>query len=193
MPRQSIWSPLNLLIAGLTVIVILLVIPDQRIAAVPPRDEHYPPPTLTALARQTASTSTSTAIGTAVATQIVPATSAPTMTGVVPTRAAAAPTAPLFTPTLAAERTCAPGVPVEISGTGPPRAAYLLYFDQRAVSGGSVGPDGRFRITLVVGSERAGTYTVTVQVRGTRQVLRSFTCLVPEATPTPLPVRAVPQ
>jgi hypothetical protein len=84
-------------------------------------------------------------------------------------------------------------VPVEISGTGPPRAAYLLYFGQRAVSGGSVGPDGRFRITLVVGSERAGTYTVTVQVRGTKQVLRSFTCLVPEATPTPLPVRAVPQ
>ena len=94
---------------------------------------------------------------------------------------------PTFTPTPANDLECSPGQPITISGEGPPRAPFLLYFDQRAVSGGSVEPDGRFTITLVVGSERAGAYEVTVRVRGGTQVLRRLTCSVPPTTPTPLP------
>jgi len=92
-----------------------------------------------------------------------------------------------LTPTPLGELQCPPGVPVEISGEGPPRAPYLLYFGDRVVSGGSVEPDGRFSISLIVGSERDGTYEVTVRVRGTPQVLRQLTCTVPPTTPTPLP------
>jgi hypothetical protein len=64
----------------------------------------------------------------------------------------------------------------------------LLFFGQRAVGGGSVSPAGHYAIPLIVGRERPGTYTVTVRVRGTTQVLREFTCAVP-ATPPPPPGR----
>jgi hypothetical protein len=83
--------------------------------------------------------------------------------------------------------TCFPGEPLVITGDGPPRAAFLLYFGERAVSGGSVTPAGRFSTRLVVGQERAGVYLVTVRVRGTSQVLREIACSVPDVTPTPLP------
>ena len=82
--------------------------------------------------------------------------------------------------------TCAPGVPVEIAGDGPPRAPLLLYFGERPVGGGSVAANGRFALKLIVGQERAGEYKVTVRVRGTSQALRQVTCLVPNVTPTPL-------
>jgi hypothetical protein len=83
--------------------------------------------------------------------------------------------------------TCFPGDPVVITGDGPPRAAFLLYFGERVVSGGSVAPSGHFSTKLVVGHERGGTYPVTVRVRGTSKVLREITCSVPDVTPTPLP------
>jgi hypothetical protein len=90
-------------------------------------------------------------------------------------------------PTPSDALTCSPGDPVIIAGTGPPRAAFLVYFDQRVVSGGSVAPSGHFSTRLVVGRERAGIYTVTVRVRGTSRVLRQVTCSVPDVTPTLLP------
>jgi hypothetical protein len=83
--------------------------------------------------------------------------------------------------------TCFPGDPVLITGDGPPRAAFLLYFGDRVVSGGSVAPNGRFATRLVVGNERGGIYSVSVRVRGTSNVLREITCSVPDVTPTPLP------
>jgi hypothetical protein len=49
-----------------------------------------------------------------------------------------------------------------------------------------VSPDGRFAIPLVVGHERPGTYQVSVRVRGTEEVLRKLTCVVP-IPPTPTP------
>lgn len=91
------------------------------------------------------------------------------------------------TPTPVSALTCTPGVPVVVRGAGPPRAAYLLYFGDRAVGGGSIGPDGTFSARLVVGRERAGEYDLTVRLRGTRQVLLQLTCAVPEVTPTLLP------
>ena len=94
---------------------------------------------------------------------------------------------PTLSPTPIDAFTCTPGVPIEIAGDGPPRAPLLLYFDARPVGGGSVAPNGRFALKLIVGQERAGEYKVTVRVRGTSQVLRQVTCLVPNVTPTPLP------
>lgn len=82
---------------------------------------------------------------------------------------------------------CTPGVAVEITGAGPARAPLLLYFGERAVGGGSVAPNGRFALKLLVGQERAGEYQVTVRVRGTSQELRTITCSVPNAAPPPRP------
>jgi hypothetical protein len=78
--------------------------------------------------------------------------------------------------------TCAPGTPITLTGNGPGRAAFLLYFGSRPVGGGSVNAAGQFKTTLVVGRERAGDYPVMVRVRGTPDVLLSFTCTVPTAT-----------
>jgi hypothetical protein len=65
----------------------------------------------------------------------------------------------------------------------------MLYFGQRIVGGGSIEADGSFTLPLVVGSERAGSYPVSVRVRGSGQVLTQFTCSVPPVTPTPVPGR----
>jgi hypothetical protein len=83
--------------------------------------------------------------------------------------------------------TCYPGQPLVISGDGPARAAFLLYFGQRVVTGGSVSPTGRFATTLIVGRERAGVYPISVRVRGTAQVLLETSCVVPDITPTLIP------
>jgi hypothetical protein len=83
--------------------------------------------------------------------------------------------------------TCYPGQPLVISGDGPPRAAFLVYFGQRVVSGGSVAQSGRFATTLIIGRERAGVYPIVVRVRGTSQVLLELSCAVPDVTPTFVP------
>jgi hypothetical protein len=80
-----------------------------------------------------------------------------------------------------------PGVPIAIAGSGPPYAAFLLYFGERAVGGGSINATGRFLARLTIGQERAGIYSVTVRLRGTTRILREVTCSVPEVTPTPTP------
>lgn len=95
------------------------------------------------------------------------------------------------TPTLDPNtRACAPGDTVAISGEGPANAGFLVYFDGRVVSGGTVRRDGRFEVGLTVGAERGGNYPVEVRVRGTRTVLTKFICQVPATTPTPIAPRA---
>jgi hypothetical protein len=89
---------------------------------------------------------------------------------------------------------CPPATPITLTGTGPARTAFLLYFGSRAVSGGSVNAAGHFSITLVVGRARAGDYPVLVRLRSAPRTLLSFTCTVPAATSaavtTPIPVAA---
>jgi hypothetical protein len=80
---------------------------------------------------------------------------------------------------------------VEITGEGPPHAAFLLYFGERVVSGGSVAEDGRFAIKLVVGRERPGPHIVAVRLRSGGDVLRELTCDVP-APPTPTRMKGQP-
>jgi hypothetical protein len=162
---------------------------------------------------QTSTPTTTGTPGTATPATGTPGTATPTRTATItPVRSTASapvtPTQPLSQPTTAPlldlptetpivvpadALTCFPGDPITITGDGPPHAAYLLYFGQRVVSGGSVSSAGRFSVSLVVGRERAGIYSVTVRVRGSPQVLRELTCAVPDVTPTPLPpVRALP-
>ena len=193
-----------MLIAGLVVIVVLLAGPDARNAAGHYPDPYTSPTAPTASASVASTTSptgsrTSTT-GTGTPTTTVSRARTPTLArssgNELATQTALANSAtetpeetstPTLTPTPLGELQCPPGVPVEINGEGPPRAPYLLYFGDRVVSGGSVEPDGRFSIALIVGNEREGTYEVTVRVRGTPQVLRRLTCTVPPTTPTPLP------
>jgi hypothetical protein len=83
--------------------------------------------------------------------------------------------------------TCYPGQPLVITGVGPARAAFLVYFGDRVVTGGSVSPSGRFATTLLIGEERAGVYSIIVRVRGTQRVLLATSCAVPNVTPTLVP------
>lgn len=105
------------------------------------------------------------------------------------------PTAPQFsqsaevTPTMPGIVECAPGQTIIINGVAAPYAPLLLSFGPRIVSGGSARASGDFAIPLIMGMERAGEYQVTVQVRGTNQIVRSLTCRVPPTTPTPAPRR----
>lgn len=91
------------------------------------------------------------------------------------------------TPTPANQLRCVPGQSITLRGTGTPYSGFLVYFGTRAVSGGSVEVDGTFAITVVIGSERPGTYDVVVRERGNNAVLRQIECNVPYVTPTPSP------
>jgi len=97
--------------------------------------------------------------------------------------------APTDTPTTIpeSELICFPGQPLVLSGEGPARAPFLVYFGQRVVSGGSVSSNGRFATTLIIGPERAGVYSIAVRVRGTSKALLETTCAVPNVTPTLVP------
>lgn len=117
-----------------------------------------------------------------------PTTFSPDPAAATTTASVSAEAAPTVTPTPLDQLACVPGVPISITGQAPARAPLLLYFDQRAVGGGSASPNGDYSLTLLVGRERAGTYQVTVRVRGSAQVLRQLTCTVPAPTPLPTPL-----
>lgn len=197
---------MSILGAGLIVIILLLVAPSPHNRAIAnqqgappaqedPYDPPYPPedqtatstttPITTTVTAGTATTTTATTATTTVTASPSPTTDSPTTSTADSTQPTATLAGPTPTPTPSNDLTCLPGVPIEITGDGPPRAPFLLYFNQRAVSGGSVEPDGRFAIPLVVGNERPGNYEVIVRVRGTTQILRRINCTVLAVTPTP--------
>ncbi len=60
---------------------------------------------------------------------------------------------------------CRSGERIVLTGAGPPRESFLLYFGRRAVSGGSVAPNGIYRIEMLIGPERPGEYPVSVRLR----------------------------
>lgn len=83
--------------------------------------------------------------------------------------------------------TCTPGTTVPLRGIGPKRSALLLRFGERYVGGGTTDSSGVYDLFLQIGDERPGEYLVTVEVRGTRQIVDSVTCIVPrpgEVLPT---------
>lgn len=203
MPRHNLLAPISVLLAGLVLIGLLFIgAPPSPQAA--PLLQPYPAetsspypgestasptagsttPTLTESVTSTATTGTPTPTVSPTATQ----DSTPTPTRRPPQGALATATAePL--PTETADLACTPGDSITISGTGAPRAGYLVYFGARVVGGGSIGPDGRFSTTLTIGDEGPGIYEVVAEERGTRQVLRQLTCAVPEVERTPIPTR----
>ena len=111
---------------------------------------------------------------------------------------------------------CAPGAAIAIDGQGLPQAGYLVYFNGRAVTGGTIGRDGRFRAVLVIGQEAPGAYPVVIRLRdaprnvlalftytvgadGTRSLrndsgrpgVEQITCVVPEIKPSPTPTSGI--
>lgn len=104
---------------------------------------------------------------------------------------------------------CRSGDRIVLTGIGPPRESFLLYFGKRAVSGGSVAPNGAYRIDMLVGPERPGEYPVSVRLRlsdrplpirtyqyGAERLVNlgslaptatpvELMCVVPRAKPTP--------
>jgi hypothetical protein len=160
--------------------------------------------TRTAIAESTPGTTANTATGTVTSsatTPILSPTLFPSPTNFIapatPISSPALPTSvapaqklePTETPTAIPNDTltCFPGQPLVITGDGPPRAPFLVYFGQRVVSGGSVASNGRFATTLMIGRERAGVYQIAVRVRGSSQALLETSCAVPDVTPTFVP------
>jgi hypothetical protein len=78
--------------------------------------------------------------------------------------------------------TCVPGVPIIIQGTARPRAPLLIFFNGRAVGGGSAGATGSFALTMRVGNERPGSYPIEVFVRGSWEEILQTSCTVPSVT-----------
>jgi hypothetical protein len=144
---------------------------------------------------QTASTTTTPGVGTPTVTPTLTPTSLTTAATLAPSPIQPTPSIepqrlePTETPTAIPDSAliCFPGQPLVITGDGPARAAFLVYFGQRVVSGGSVTPSGRFATTLIIGRERAGVYSITVRVRGTAKLLLETSCVVPDVTPTFVP------
>ena len=207
MPRNSLVWPVVVLAIGLMVTIGSLAQGEPSKASVrlqntsypagttTAQTDAYPSPTTGAAAPQPTQQAAATPIGaTAQVSSTATVTPALAPTRVPPTPLAeiqqqAASLTPTATATLAGDVACVPGVPISITGAGPPRAPILLYFAERVVGGGSVEPDGTFALPLLVGVERPGQHTVTVRVRGSGEILTEFTCAVPAVTPTPLPER----
>ena len=97
---------------------------------------------------------------------------------------------PTATPTISGAALCQPGGAFTVAGNAPPRAPLLLYFNGRAVGGGSAGVTGQFALTLTVGRERPGVYPISVRLRGDgREVFRTVceVTMLPLRLTTPTP------
>jgi hypothetical protein len=215
MLRRSITLPLSVICAGLVVVLLLLAAPSAGTRVAAQDDQAYIYATQTAQAGQSnpyippAVTAVSTASATPGATPpsgqptprpgaspAIPTRSVPQFSPTVapaPSPTVAPPTlesAPTPTPTPAPPTalTCESGEPLVVSGFGRPRAGFLVAFDGIAVAGGSVGPDGRFSLTLLVGDVASGAHTVIVTDRDSRGLLLKLTCAATR-TPTPVPTR----
>lgn len=198
MRQSSLRTPLGVLAAGLVIILVLLRVEPQQTAS----SQSYGEPTVGATADPYAAPAAPTASApgqvqptaapaqvqpTAAPAQVQPTVAMPTLptaTLRLPTQTATTVT-PSLTPTPTA-LICAPNETVYIAGTAPARAALLLYFNERAVGGGSAEPSGRFAIPLKVGEEKAGQYTIEVRVRSSMQLVLQTQCTVP-IMPTPAP------
>jgi hypothetical protein len=154
-------------------------VPAYPIETTAPTASPAPPPTAAI-----APTATAAIVPTATAAIVPTATAAIVPTATVPAASPSRPRGDSPTATPAVAR-CAPGSTVLLEGRGPPRAAILVSFGNRVVGGGSVGADGRYRVPIVVGAERAGVYRISVRVRGSRALLDRTSCQVVPEPPTP--------
>lgn len=79
------------------------------------------------------------------------------------------------------EQWCIPGERINLQGTTEPFSELLLRWQDRAVGGGLSAADGTYRLALMVGPEQSGRYTVAIESRRDRQVVRELVCVVPPA------------
>jgi hypothetical protein len=87
---------------------------------------------------------------------------------------------------------CEPGLTTWLAGTSAAHTPVLLYWDGRAVGGGSSDAAGRWSLPLRVGDERSGMHMVEVRSRSNRALVGAFQCAVGGSIPTPAPVIALP-
>jgi hypothetical protein len=206
MARQSLIWPVGVIAAALLIMLLLPIWGSELSRAAPSLacengDSDYPDPCQTQTAVSSAVTATTIPTATVRSTA---ATATNTITPAAATTTAATPTVsrvPTLTPIPAVTRgspvppptaqmidgavPCIPGTQILVEGVGPRNTALLLYFGGQPVGGATSGADGSYSIPLRIGHERPAFYPVQVQVRGTRAVIREFTCLVPYFTPTP--------
>jgi hypothetical protein len=97
----------------------------------------------------------------------------PSPTPVLPTSTPA----PTSTPT--SQTLCRASDFTILRGEGPPLTPFLVYFDDRAVGGGTTDGHGQFSVTLGRFNESPGAHSVIVRNRNTREILRAVTCIVP--------------
>jgi eukaryotic-like serine/threonine-protein kinase len=84
--------------------------------------------------------------------------------------------APTNTPT--SQTLCRASDFTTLRGEGPPLTPFLVYFDGRAVGGGTTNRNGQFSVTLGQLNESPGAHSVIVRNRSTREILRAVTCIV---------------
>jgi hypothetical protein len=89
---------------------------------------------------------------------------------------------------------CEPGQITWLSGAASPRTPLLIWWQGRAVGGGSIDSAGHWALPLNVGKERPGIYAVEVRSRGENALIGAFRCAVGVAAgaTTPAPIQLVP-
>lgn len=137
-------------------------------------------------------TSTATRAATGTAASAGSATGTPTSTRTATAQAAATgspadTSLPTPTPLIPADAPiliCVSGERVEISGETRPNIPLIVYFDQRAVGGGTSTGTGSYLLRMQIGDEAPGLYLVEVRERGSRTLIQQLGCDVPAFTPT---------
>jgi len=100
---------------------------------------------------------------------------------------------PSLTPTALGRINCPQFTRILVEGgprVGPAGAAFLIYFRERQVGGGSLDRNGAFRTEIEVLRERGGDYPITVRLRDTNQLVPVRLFTVDGGTAVPLPAGA---
>lgn len=140
--------------------------------------------TTTPTATQTATATTASSAaptGTPTATRTATSQGASTTSGPTDT-SLPTPTPPI--PADAPILICVPGERVEITGETRPSTPLIVYFDRRAVGGGTSSGTGSYLLRMQIGDEAPGLYLVEVRERGSRALIQQLGCDVPAFTPT---------
>lgn len=185
MHSPKLHTPISVLVIGIVIIILMLARNDlpSALSQVYTYPETSQTPTTTPTPTRTLSpTLTSTTLATSTATAFVPtATRLPS-----PTVAAPTPLSAQLEPTALIPE-CWPYSTFIVTGTAPAKTALLLFFDERAVGGGTSKADGSFALPMQLGEEQAGIHQITVRIRGPMTDVLQMQCVVPALATTPTP------
>lgn len=139
----------------------------------------------------TATVTLITTMATTTTTSVTMETTPTRVPTITPTRQVT--TAEIPSPTLPSELVgvdpliCQPGASVTITGVVEGSVALLAYFNDRPVGGSFARNDGHYSITLHIGPERPGIYSVEVRERDGHALVQQLACEVPGDTATDTP------